>query len=95
MMKGDTELTRAFALLLWVKSKFVSSTIVDFSYNRLHILTGLHINTIRKRIKTLKSLNLVRLEHGHLVFALYQAKASILPMNIRNCKAHRCQEARK
>lgn len=78
MMKGDTELTRAFALLLWVKSKFVSSTIVDFSYNRLHILTGLHLNTIRKRIKTLKSLNLVRLEHGHLVFCPISSKSKYL-----------------
>lgn len=86
MMKGNAEVTKALALLLWVKDRYVSSTINNFSYNRLHNLTGLHLNTIRKRIKTLKSLKLVRFEHNHLVFCTISSKSKYLSYDYKEIK---------
>lgn len=83
MIKGNTDIARALALSLWVKNRFMSSTINNFSYNKLHLLTGLHINTIKKRISTLKSLGLVRFEHGHLVFSPLTSKSKFLSYDFK------------
>ena len=47
---------KAVALALYCKDKLNVNYIDEFSYNKLHVLTGLHDTTLRKRIKTLLSM---------------------------------------
>lgn len=61
-MYRRADVLKAFALALFIKNTIKSSTINDFSYNKLHIITGLHITTLKKRIETLKKLNLISYE---------------------------------
>lgn len=59
---------KAMALLLFCKNRYTSSTVKDYSYNKLHLCTGLHVNTIKERIKTLKNMHLVEERNNHLTF---------------------------
>ena len=52
-MYKNKSVTKALALAIFVKNRIKSSTIQDFSYNKLHLLTGLHINTLKKRLDVL------------------------------------------
>lgn len=61
-------LLKAIALLLFYKNKYKSSTIKNFTYNKIRKDTGLHISTIKKRIDTLKRNGYVSIQHGHIVF---------------------------
>lgn len=56
---GDKGAVKALALLYFVKNRIKSSVITRFSYNKLHLLTGLHITTLRKYIKKLREMGLV------------------------------------
>lgn len=47
-------LARAVAMSLFVKKHIRSSAVNNFSYNKLHILTGLHINTCKAYVKALR-----------------------------------------
>lgn len=68
-MPNNAMMVKSLALALYVKKKVASSTINDFSYNKLANLTGLHINTLKKRVSYLKSIGLAKLVSGkHLVF---------------------------
>lgn len=60
---------KAVALALYCKDKLNVNYIDDFSYNKLHVLTGLHDNTLRKRIKTLLSIGVAFFQKKRLVFA--------------------------
>ena len=42
---------KAMALLLFCKNRYTSSTVKDYSYNKLHLCTGLHVNTIKEASK--------------------------------------------
>lgn len=64
----DNGLAKAIALLLFYKNRYKSSTVHNFTYNKIHKETNLHITTIKKRIATLKRLNLVTIKDGHLTF---------------------------
>lgn len=55
---GDKSCVKALALLYYVKHHHKSSTITKFTYNKLRLLTGLHITTLRKYVKTLHNLGL-------------------------------------
>lgn len=56
---SDKDAVKALALLFFVKSRYKSSVITDFSYNKLRKFTGLHITTLRKYIRKLRELKLV------------------------------------
>ena len=60
---------KAVALALYCKDKLNVNYIDDFSYNKLHVLTGLHDTTLRKRIKTLLSMGVAFFQKNRLVFA--------------------------
>lgn len=64
-MIGKKEVAKAIALSIFVKDKIVSSSINDFSYNKLRKITGLSISTLKKRIAILKDMNLVFLHGTH------------------------------
>lgn len=61
-------LLKAVALSLFFKNRFVSSTVNNFTYNKIKSATGLHITTIKKRIDTLKKYGLVSIKNNNLVF---------------------------
>lgn len=59
----DAEVRKAIALLLFCKRNTKNSTIMDFSFNKLHNMTGLHYVTLRKRMATLEGMSLI-MRHG-------------------------------
>lgn len=59
----DAEVRKAIALLLFCKRNTNNSTIMDFSFNKLHNMTGLHYVTLRKRMATLEGMELI-MRHG-------------------------------
>lgn len=64
-MYKNKSVTKALALAIFVKNRIKSSTIQDFSYNKLHLITGLHINTLKKRLDVLKRMGLVEFIGTH------------------------------
>lgn len=58
-MVGRKEVAKAIALSLYVKSIVRSSTVKNFTYDKMRTLTGLGISSLRKRIDILKRLGLV------------------------------------
>ena len=68
---NDKNIVKALALAVFVKHRIKSSTITNFTIDKLHKLTGLHATTIKKRLKTLKELGLISRtgnNEEHLVF---------------------------
>jgi len=80
-MCSKKDVCKAFALILYIKSRISSSRIDNFSYNKLHEITGLHAITLRKRMNTLTSLGLVKYEGNSVLFASVSSKHKG-----RNCK---------
>lgn len=71
MAKRSGKVGKALSLAIFVKERFASSTITNVTIDKLHKLTGLHANTIKKRIKTLKEMGLVKFvgkNNEHLLF---------------------------
>ena len=58
-MLSDCDVVKALALSIFVKMNTVSSTVNRCTVNKLHELTGLHSNTIKKRMKTLQEMELL------------------------------------
>ena len=73
---NDRNIVKALALAVFVKNMVKSSSIPNFTIDKLHKLTGLHATTIKKRLKTLDNLVLLA-EQGtmrSILFSiLYQA----------------------
>ena len=75
----DAEAVKALALLIFVKTNFPTSVVPNFSYYKLRNITGLHISTIKKRIATLRKMNLLQTvgkHNQHLLFKKVRAKKS-------------------
>lgn len=66
-MFGNISLLKAMAVLLLVRKRH-GSTIAHFTYNKLHDITGMHPDTLKKRIKTLADYNLVSIEGETITF---------------------------
>lgn len=73
--KGD-KVRKSLSLTIFVKERFTSSTINNYTIDKLHKLTGLHANTIKKRIKTLKDMGLVRFVGKHNEHLLFESISS-------------------
>lgn len=68
---NDRNIVKALALAVFVKNMVKSSSIPNFTIDKLHKLTGLHATTIKKRLKTLDNLGLISRtgnNEEHLVF---------------------------
>lgn len=68
---NDKNIVKALALAVFVKHRVKSSTITNFTIDKLHKLTNLHSTTIKKRLKTLNELGLISRSgnnNEHLVF---------------------------
>ncbi|MBQ2435945.1 MAG: hypothetical protein II269_07420 [Bacteroidaceae bacterium] len=67
-VRGDLDAVKALAMAIWVKNHTQQSRVTDCNPYRLHQLTGLHCNTIKKYIALLGGLNLIRWDGNDLVF---------------------------
>lgn len=56
---SDADAVKALALLIFVKTKFPTSVVPNFSFYKMKKLTGLHINTIKERMNTLGDMELI------------------------------------
>lgn len=70
-MYNNDRLVKALSLAIFVKNQIVSSTINNYTIDKLHILTSLHSTTIKKRLDTLKQMGLVKFvgkNKEHMIF---------------------------
>lgn len=68
--RGNANMIKALALAVYIKHNVVSSTITNYTTNKLRNLTGLSYSSITKRINTLKQLGFVKFvgrNNQHLV----------------------------
>lgn len=76
---SDADALKALALLVFVKHNTPTGTITDFSYYKLAKMSGLHKNTVKKRINILEQSNLITFvgkNKKHLVFKKVRAPKS-------------------
>lgn len=74
-----TDKRKAIALLIFIKQKFRSSVVLNFSYYKLSKITGLHKNTVKKRLEVLGSMELLDFvgnNNKHLLFKSVRAAKS-------------------
>lgn len=86
----DKNFVKALALSVFVKNAFRSSTITNFTINKLHKITGLHATTLQKRIKTLKAYGLidcVGANKQHLVFKSISSHNALRNINVEHITA--------
>ena len=67
-MFGSVKLLKAIAMSLLVKYRTKTNIIKDFTYNKLAAITGMHPDTIKKRLRTLREYGLVSMSGNKLVF---------------------------
>ena len=70
-MYNNGRLVKALSLAIFVKNKIVSSTINNYTIDKIHRITSLHSTTIKKRLNILKQMGLVRFvgkNKEHIVF---------------------------
>ena len=65
---NDAQVRKALALSLYCKDELGIHYVKEFTYNKLHVLTGIHVNTLKKRIRTLIQVGLAFMEGKKLVF---------------------------
>lgn len=76
-MIGRKEIAKAVSLSLFVKNRYKSSTINNFTYKKLSDITGLSVTALRKRVSTLKALGYVQFigsNREHLLFCSLSSK---------------------
>ena len=67
-LNNDAQVRKALALSLYCKDELGIHYVKEFTYNKLHVLTGIHVNTLKKRIRTLMEVGLAFMEGRKLVF---------------------------
>lgn len=74
-----TDQRKAIALLIFIKHKYRSSVVLNFSFYKLSKLTGLHKNTVKKRLNILGDMGLLEFigkDNKHLLFKSVRAAKS-------------------
>lgn len=76
---SDADAVKALALLIFVKNHFKTSVVPNFTLYKIVSLTGLHYNTVKKRLNTLGDMDLIETVgkyNQHLKFKRVRAKNS-------------------
>lgn len=76
---ADADAVKAIALLIFVKNHYPTSVVPNFSYYKIKKITGLHINTIKKRLNTLGTMELIETVgkyNQHVLFKKIRAHKS-------------------
>lgn len=87
-MRSNEEVLKAVALSIFIKKLVVSSTINNYTLNKLHTLTKLSYSTLRKRLKTLRNLGYIRYEgknNNHLVFVSLKSSNNHKNIDLSKC----------
>lgn len=74
-----TDERKAIALLIFIKNRYKSSVVLNFSYYKLSKLTGLHKSTVKKRLNILGDMELLEFigkGNKHLLFKKVRAARS-------------------
>lgn len=58
-MYRNPNIRKAIAFSLFVKSQVVSSTVQEWTINKMHTITGVSALAIRDRLRTLRELDLI------------------------------------
>lgn len=75
-MRGDAAVVKALSLALFYKYKYASSTITNYSANKIRKQTGLSYGAIRSRVKTLVSLGFAHFEGKNKERLVFTSTAS-------------------
>jgi hypothetical protein len=78
-MYRNPNIRKAIAFSLFVKSQVVSSTVQEWTINKMHTITGVSALAIRDRLRTLRELDLIEeigIEKKHLVFKSLKSHTS-------------------
>lgn len=67
-MFGSNKLLKAIAMSLLVRKRTNTNIVKNFTYNKLAKITGMHPDTIKKRLRTLKDYDLVSFSGKNLMF---------------------------
>ena len=86
--QGNAKIIKALSLAIFVKKHIVSSTINNFSINKLRILTGLSYSTLRKRLQTLRNLGYIKnvgKNNEHIVFTTLSSNGKHRNIDLSKC----------
>lgn len=87
-VRGNANLIKALALAIYIKKHIVSSTITNYSLNKVRNRTGLAYSSIRKRIETLKQLGFIRFggkNNEHLTIVCLSSKCNRRNIDLSKC----------
>lgn len=87
-VRGNANLIKALALAIYIKKHIVSSTITNYSLNKVRNKTGLAYSSIRKRIETLKQLGFIRFggkNNEHLTIVCLSSKCNRRNIDLSKC----------
>lgn len=76
---SDTDERKAISMLIFIKSKYRSSVVLNYTYSKLSQITGMHKSTVKKRLNTLGSMGLLETigkKNQHLLFKSVRAGKS-------------------
>jgi hypothetical protein len=79
---GNKELLKALAMAYLIKHRTKSSNIHHYSINLIRTITGIHANTIKKRLQTLNEYGLILIEKDNLIIRSTVSKHAKRNMNI-------------
>ena len=95
---GNANIIKALALAVYVKKNVVSSTITNYTTNKLRNLTGLSYSAITKRINTLKQLGLVKFvgrNNQHLVISNMASHCKHRNIDLSKCVVNSVKDIEK
>ncbi len=92
---GDKESLKAIALLLYLYHMTGQNTLRHWSYNKVAMITGIHLSTAKKRMETLGQMDLVHFEGRTLVFRSVVSRHTDRNINIKNIKYDSLRDVEK
>lgn len=78
----NKELLKALAMAYLIKHRTKSSNVHHYSINLIRTITGIHANTIKKRLQTLNEYGLLLIEKDNLIIRSTVSKHTKRNMNI-------------
>lgn len=96
--RGNANMIKALALAVYIKHNVVSSTITNYTTNKLRNLTGLSYSAITKRINTLKQLGFIKFvgrNNQHLVIGNMTSHCKHRNIDLSKCVVNSVKDIEK
>lgn len=96
--RGNANMIKALALAIYIKHNVVSSTITNYTTNKLRNLTGLSYSAITKRMNTLKQLGFVKFvgnNNQHLVIGNMTSHCKHRNIDLSKCVVNSVKDIEK